>query len=62
MAEKIHIKSSWRLPPTISQMDAIDRQVRRLGIVHQPPPSNRWEARQLLYDLVQRKKIAKSSS
>lgn len=61
MAEKIHSASSWTLPPTVRQLAAIDKQMRRLGIVHQSEPSNRWEARQLLYELRERKKSGKSS-
>lgn len=56
MAEKIHITSSWRLPPTVRQLVAIEEQCRRLGIVQQSEPSNRWEARRLLYELRERKK------
>jgi len=56
MTEKIHYASSWTLPPTARQMHAIAMQERRLGLPPQPEPSNRWEARRLLYDLRERKK------
>ena len=58
MAEKIHITSSWRLPPTGRQIVAITRLCMQLGIKEplEDKPSNRWEARQILYDLNQRRK------
>lgn len=58
MAEKIHITSSWRLPPTGRQVAAITRLAMQLGIKEpiEEGPSNRWEARQLLYELNERRK------
>ncbi len=56
MAEKIHYASSWTLPPTARQIHAIALQERRLGLPPQPEPSNRWEARRLLFDLRERNK------
>lgn len=58
MTEKIHITSSWRLPPTGGQIAAITRLCQQQGIKEEleNKPSNRWEARQLLYELSKRRK------
>ena len=58
MAEKIHYASSWQLPPTGRQVRAITRLCQQLGITEplEDKPSNRWEARQLLYELSDRRK------
>ena len=49
--------SSWLLPPTSRQVAAITRLCMRKGIREslEEKPSNRWEARQLLYELSQMK-------
>ena len=59
MAEKIYPSSSWTLPPTGRQVRAIARVAQQLGITEpiEDKPSNRWEARRLLYELNQRRKL-----
>lgn len=49
--------SSWLLPPTARQEAAITRLCMQKGIKEplEDRPSNRWEARQLLYELSQMK-------
>lgn len=49
--------SSWLLPPTARQTAAITRLCMRKGVREplEEKPSNRWEARQLLYELSQMK-------
>ena len=58
MSETIHINSSWRLPPTSRQIYAITRLAAQLGIKEpiEEKPSNRWEARRLLYELNEQRK------
>lgn len=58
MVEKIHYASSWTLPPTGRQVRAIARKCQQLGIREhlEDKPTNRWEARQMLYELSQRRK------
>lgn len=58
MAEKIPPASSWTLPPTGRQTVAITRLCIQLGIKEplEDKPSNRWEARRLLYELKQKRK------
>ena len=53
MVDKIHYNSSWTLPPTGKQVRAITRLCMQLGIKEplEESPSNRWEARRLLYEL-----------
>lgn len=57
MAEKIHYASSWTLPPTPRQITAITRLCAELRIREplENKPTTRWEARQLLYELSQRR-------
>lgn len=58
MAEKIPPTSTWNLPPTGRQTAAITRLCTYLGIKEalEETPSNRWEARRLIYDLNQKRK------
>ena len=58
MAEKIHYASSWQLPPTDRQVRAITRLAAQLGITEpiEEKPTTRWEARQLLYELNEKRK------
>jgi len=58
MTEKIHITSSWRLPPTAGQTVAITHLCQQLGIKEplEDKPSNRWEARRLMHELRQRRR------
>ena len=58
MAEKIQPSSSWTLPPTGRQVRAIALIAQQLGITEpiEDTPSNRWEARRLLYELNERRK------
>ncbi len=57
--QKIHLSSSWQLPPTPKQRRAIARLAQQLGIMEpiEDTPSNRWEARLLIYQLNQRRKL-----
>ncbi len=57
MTEKIPSASSWTLPPTGRQVAAITRLCQQLGIREplEEKPSNRWEARRLLYELRQKR-------
>lgn len=50
---------SWQLPPTAKQCLAITRLAQALGIREpiENSPSNRWEARRMLYDLKNRVKL-----
>lgn len=48
--KKIHPGSSWELPPTYKQSAAIARLSFALGI-EETSPSNRIEARRLIYSL-----------
>lgn len=61
MTEKIHSASSWTLPPTGRQLRAITRLCAELHIKEhlENNPSNRWEARRLLYELNERRKWSK---
>ncbi len=58
MTEKIPPASSWTLPPTGRQVSAITRLCIQLGIKEplEDKPSNRWEARRLLYELNEKRK------
>lgn len=58
MPEKIAYTSSWTLPPTGRQVRAITRLCQQLGIKEplEDTPSNRWEARRLIYELNQKRK------
>ena len=58
MTEKISPSSSWTLPPTGAQVRAIARIAQQLGITDpiEEGPSNRWEARRLLYELNEQRK------
>jgi len=51
--EKILPESSWNLPPTGPQIYQITLLCKHLGIKEylEESPSNRWEARNLIYDL-----------
>ncbi|KKN54528.1 hypothetical protein LCGC14_0591200 [marine sediment metagenome] len=57
MTEKISPASSWALPPTGRQVVAITRLAMQLGIKEpiEDKPSNRWEARRMIYDLTQQR-------
>ena len=57
--QKIYPASSWQLPPTSKQCRAIARLAQYLGIKEpiEDTPSNRWEARQLIYTLNQKRKL-----
>ena len=57
MTEKIPPASSWTLPPTSRQIVAITRLAMQLGITEpiEEKPSNRWEARRMIYDLTQQR-------
>lgn len=48
---------SWTLPPTERQVAAIERLYTELGSVipTNKRPTNRWEARRLLFELKQRR-------
>ena len=52
MNEKIHYASSWQLPPTGRQVNALTL----LGVQDKDIPTTRWEARRLLYELSQIRK------
>ncbi len=58
MSEKVPPASSWTLPPTPKQITAITRLCQTLGITEplEDKPSNRWEARRLIYELNGRRK------
>ncbi len=57
--EKIAPTSSWNLPPTARQLRATTELCMQLGIKEylEDKPSNRLEARRLMYEL-RRKRIA----
>lgn len=59
---KIQPESSWNLSPTPKQIRAITLLCIRLGIREylEEKPSSRYEARQLIYDLIGRKGRASS--
>lgn len=50
---RLHITSSWRLPPTDKQTRAITQLCIEQGIKEplENRPSNRWEARKVMHDL-----------
>lgn len=56
--EKIPPESSWNLPPTDGQVERITRQCMRLGIREplEERPSNRREARNLIWGLRKEKR------
>lgn len=56
MIEKIPKTSSWNLEPTSKQVRAITRLCIQQGIKEplEETPSNRWEARNLIYELRRR--------
>lgn len=58
MHDNIPPASSWTLPPTGRQCRAIARLCTYLGITEplEDKPSNRWEARRLMYELNERRK------
>ena len=58
MPEKIQPASSWTLPPTGKQISAITRLAQQLGITEpiENKPTTRWEARQLLWELEQKRR------
>ena len=60
MGEKIQPASSWNLPMTGRQSIAIARLAQQLGIKEaiEESPSNRWEARRLIYELNKKRKAA----
>ena len=53
MPEKIYPASSMNLPPTHKQIRAITKLATQLGISEpiENDPHNRWEARNLIYQL-----------
>ena len=53
MVKKTPSDSSWKFPPTRDQCRAITKLCMALGIREELEltPSNRWEARRLMYDL-----------
>ena len=57
--QKIHPSASWQAPPTPKQRRAIARLAQYLGIKEpiEETPSNRWEARRLIYELNQKRKL-----
>ena len=59
MPDKIQPTSSWTLPPTGKQISAITRLAQQLGITEpiENKPTTRWEARQLLWELEQKRRL-----
>ena len=64
MSEKIHYSSSWTLPPTGRQVRAITMLCAELGISEplEDKPSNRWEARRLMYELRSKRKEGRNET
>lgn len=59
MPEVIQVSSSWNLPPTAKQCRQITLLCMSLKIRDplEDSPSTRWEARNLIYDLRQQRKL-----
>ena len=58
MPGKMRHSNSWSLPPTGKQTTSIARLCMQLRIKEplEETVSNRWEARRVLYDLIQKRK------
>jgi len=56
--------TSWELPPTARQTAAITRLAMQLGIKEyiEDTPSNRREARQLIYDLRNKRELRQKNA
>lgn len=54
MSKPIYPASSWNLPPTFKQSVALTQ----LGVQDKDMPTTRWEARRVIYELRQRRKVS----